>query len=129
MEKRLIEELMESSGICSSGYVTRMLNVLSGFEGDYSIRIGFDDQIIANVKWRLNKELQNQKNEEYVSLVLDEMIISSDSYDKRKNFLKFFRENISKIREELKEEYVKYIDDSDFDLYFKKAILHYEGDL
>lgn len=127
MFKRLLEELTETSEICSFGYVTRILNVLSGFEGEFGIRIGYDDQIIANVKAKLNKAIMDLDDEKYAGDILEEMTISNDNYDQRKNFLKFFRENISKIREELRKEYIQNIDESDFDLYFKKAILHYEG--
>jgi len=53
MRKRLLEELEEMSGTCSSGFATRLINVISGFS-DFSIRISYEDQIIANFTGRLN---------------------------------------------------------------------------
>jgi len=53
MEKRLIEELEDMSGTCSSGFLGRLVNTLSGF-GQLSIRISFDDQLISNFVGRLN---------------------------------------------------------------------------
>lgn len=53
MKKRLLEELEEMSGTCSSGFASRLINVTSGF-GDFSIRISWEDQIIANFAGRLN---------------------------------------------------------------------------
>ena len=63
LEKRLIEELNEMSGTCSSGYVTRLINVMSGF-GDFEIRISWADQIYANFTARLNKRIQDLPDEE-----------------------------------------------------------------
>jgi len=53
MEKRLLEELEDMSGTCSSGFLSRLVNTLSGF-GELSVRISFDDQLISNFTGRLN---------------------------------------------------------------------------
>jgi hypothetical protein len=53
MRKRLLEELEEMSGTCSSGFASRLINVISGF-GQFNIRISWEDQIIANFGGRLN---------------------------------------------------------------------------
>ena len=53
MRKRLLEELEEMCGTCSSGFATRLVNVISGF-GEFNIRISFEDQIVANFSGRLN---------------------------------------------------------------------------
>ena len=53
MIQRLIEELEDMSGTCSTGFLSRLINTLSGF-GELSIRISFDDQIISNFTGRLN---------------------------------------------------------------------------
>ena len=59
--------------------------------------------------------------------ILDEMTLPVRFYDKRGTFLHFFRTNISKIREEMYDEFKEYISSEDYDLYFRKAIMHYEG--
>jgi hypothetical protein len=53
MEKRLLEELEDMSGTYSSGFLSRLINVLSGF-GEFDIYISWDDQIISNFAGRLN---------------------------------------------------------------------------
>jgi hypothetical protein len=53
MYKRLLEELEEMSGTCSSGFASRLINVISGF-GQFNIRISYEDQIVANFTGRLN---------------------------------------------------------------------------
>lgn len=50
---RLLEELYDMSGTCSSGFASRLVNIISGFS-DYNIKISFTDQIIANFIARLN---------------------------------------------------------------------------
>jgi hypothetical protein len=145
MKKRLLEELAESAGLCSSGYCSRLINVISGF-GQFNLRISFRDQIIANFNGRLNaraRDIQNPdkinehlelyeiKDEkaltEFAENVVVEMAISSSDYENRKNFLKFFRKNMLSIREELYEEFKEYMNDTDFDLYSLSAVCMYEN--
>ena len=53
MLKRLLQELEDMSGTCSTGFISRLLNTISGF-GDICISISFEDQLIANFTGRLN---------------------------------------------------------------------------
>jgi len=53
MIKRLFEELEEMSGTCASGFLSRLVNCLSGF-GELQITISMEDQLIANFIGRLN---------------------------------------------------------------------------
>lgn len=143
---RLIEELVDMSGTCSSGFASRLINVISGF-GDFNLRISWRDQIIANFTGRLNarareissfekrdvnSKLYNIKDniaEQLETLqenVLEEMMIEDNDYASRPNFLKFFRKNMLGIREELDAEFKTHIPSNDFDLYFRAAISTYE---
>lgn len=127
LERRLIEELVESNNKCSSGYAGRIVNTLSGFDEKMSVSISFEDQIISNLEARLNTRIRSLDDPDRVEKILDEMTIPVIEYDKRGNFLRFFREHISKIREEMYSEFCQYMDDTDYDFYFRKAIIHYEG--
>lgn len=124
--KRLIEELSEMSGTCSSGYATRLVNVMSGF-GDFNYRISWRDQVVANFVGRLNARARDIKDEDFQGKVLEEMSINSSNYYSRKNFNMFFRQNVLGIREELWEEFKKHMSETDFDLSFRAAILTYEN--
>jgi len=192
MRKRLIEELEEMSGTCSTGFASRLINVISGF-GEFNIRISWEDQIVANFAGRLNasarkmveensifkkekledmmklwfnareqlelkdsitKKLQKSKFitenptlkdvvDEYLSEereskidevleyfaenVLNEMALPSSSTDERLHFSLFFRTYVAYIREEMYAEFKEYLDDTSFDLYMRKAMMHYEG--
>ena len=158
MTKRLIEELEDMSGTCSSGFLSRLMNTLSGF-GEMNILISYEDQIISNFCGRLNAYAQkitktdscfyNEKYndililykikddcdkkdiiEEFLENVINEMTITSSDYTKRQSFLLFFRTYLSQIREELYKEFVpEFINNSDFDLYFRKALSVYDGEL
>lgn len=65
MRKRLLEELEEMSGTCSSGFASRLINVISGF-GQFNIRISWEDQIIANFSGRLNAAARNIVNKDSI---------------------------------------------------------------
>lgn len=188
---RLIEELSESSGLCSTGIFERIMNTVSGFVGDLKITISFEEQICGNLTGRLNARIRaipteseclhttksvtfcncsenvctysytkkfmkhrlrtlktvacgkcyycndekcthtcisSSCNTEFMYLVIEEMIVPTHKYDKRRNFLKFFRYILPNIIEELKDEFMAYIDIASFELYMRKAILSYEGD-
>jgi len=53
MKERLFEELCEMAGTCSTGFASRLVNVISGF-GRFNIRISWEEQIVANFTGRLN---------------------------------------------------------------------------
>ena len=65
MIKRLLEELEEMSGTCSTGFVSRLVNCISGF-GDLSVSISFEQQIIANFVGRLNANARRIKDEDFI---------------------------------------------------------------
>lgn len=125
MRKRMLEELEEMAGTCSSGFVTRLINTISGF-GDFSMRISWRDQIVSNLSGRLNARIRQMDNLGLQEKVLEQMTLATDEYSKRKHFLKFLRRNILPIREEMHTEFKEHIDDSDFDLYFRAAVSMYE---
>lgn len=126
LTNRLEEELLDMSGTCSTGYITRLVNVLSGFS-DVCIKISWKDQIVANFKSRLNTRIMCIEDEEFQEKVLHELTLPVGEYDKRLNFLKFFRENMLLIREELYTEFRDCLSDHQFDLFIRNAIMDYEG--
>ena len=127
LKNRLLEELNDTVGLCSSGYVSRIVNTLSGLT-DLSIRISYEDQIVANMGAKLNNKIMEIEDELVRDQIINEMTIPSQNYFERTSFLEFFRANISTIRTELYEEFKGLMEDIDFDLYTKKAIMKYQGD-
>ena len=65
MYKRLLEELEDMSGTCSTGFASRLVNVISGF-GNFNIRISYEDQIIANFTGRLNAAARHITDKESI---------------------------------------------------------------
>jgi hypothetical protein len=126
LTKRLGEELVEMAGTCSSGYSSRIVNTLSGFD-DFTIRISWRDQIIGNLNGRLNALIRNMDNLDLQEKILEEMTISTSKYEERAHFLDFFRDNVLSIRDEMHAEFREYMDDTTFDLYFRQSISNYES--
>ena len=212
IKKRLVEELVDMSGTCSTGFLSRIVNVMSGF-GDFSVTISFEAQIIANFAARLNamvmdidpsnidwysrddivevyarslglslanyldgltlddvqrqeaqrlillkqginpdnviqpdttqtsEELEAEKKlqfeqqiplriralEEYRMAVVNEMTLAPSQHAQRVHLYKFYTDNVLKVREQLYEEFKDNLAGDEFDLYFRKAIAHYEG--
>lgn len=208
MEKRLLQELIEMSGTCSSGFASRLCNVVCGF-GEMNLRISWEEQIVGNLNGRLNARIRDmekdlsyddvlqiivthleeedelkvdpkvnegykvklnryerelcdanpemkQKNEwekengveendrevrkmivnkfrdeaieTYRGNVVMEMSVKASSWAQRTNFLRFFRKSVMPIREEMWQEFKEHLHETDFDLYYRRAILVYEGE-
>jgi len=174
---RLKEELYDMSGTCSTGFASRLINTLSGYN-DFNIKISFSDQIVANFIGRINKRIQNIcTNEEYYTtkstdvvwiymrnhdlidydkthLTKDDLVeaflqdnkaekineavlefsdnillemLERNAYTNRPYFIKFFRDTVPSLREELYQEFKDYVSDVEFDLSIRKAILNYES--
>lgn len=122
LKARLLEELIEMSDTCSSGYISRLANTLSGFS-DMSLKISWEEQIIANLNGRLNARIRLENEE-----LRDEILrgLTCTDMSERRPFLEFFQKNISSIRTELYDEFKAFMSDTDFDLYCTKAIINYE---
>ena len=54
---RLLQELEDMSGMCSTGHLARLINVLQGFSEEYSINLDIDKFIRTTIYTTLNKEL------------------------------------------------------------------------
>lgn len=97
--KRFIEELKEMDETCTTGHLSRIINVLSGFEIiKEHVKISFNEQIKNNVFARLNfalKSLSNENQEE----ILNQMISTE------KDILLEFVKDYS-VYDELYEEFV-----------------------
>lgn len=120
LERRLLEELVDMAGTCTTGFIGRLINVLSGFD-DFNLSIGWEDQVAANLAGRLNARIKQHPDMESI---LEQLITNDMSV--RPTFLKFFRENISSIREEMYDEFKPHMTDLEWDEYFQKAVLRYD---
>lgn len=146
--ERLFQELEEMSGLCSSGNVTRLVNVFSGIDG-FLLRVGWKEQITSNVAGRitalakiaqdletrdkfaergilLSKEQLEKIDQEFRSLVLTEML--NTQIEDRVNWNRFLRQIISSLTNEMRAEFVEsgHLSSEDFELYFREAIVFYE---
>jgi hypothetical protein len=130
LKDRMVEELIDMAETCSSGHISRIVNVLSGFNIDgkvVGINIGWKKQIQSNLIARLNATIKNIKDEDQQSKILDEMITSGGIINKPTMAL-FFRDNLLPIRKEMFNEFVGegYIKSDEFEEYFRNALTFFE---
>lgn len=103
LKKRFREELVEMNGMCATGHVTRLINVLSGFFDDCSIKTHYKDQIKIYVNNHYNKMLSIHPQ---MDILIEE--ITETDMEKKKNIIKFIHDN--GIRNKLFSEYRKHPD-------------------
>lgn len=127
---RLVEELVDGAKSCAVGIVARVVNTFSGMDIDdtLGLYVAVEDQIITAVRAKLNKRAL-ELDEDEQSLVVEQMAIDSSNFSERIEFNEFFINHFPNIRQELFMDYKNIISDQEFDMYIKKAILHYVGSL
>lgn len=127
LQKRLMEELIEMSGKCATGYVIRLINVLSGFDDNITITIPPSESLKSVLFHKLNQKIFEMEDEDMKNDVLYELTLPSSFIHLRPNFLKFFREVFPNLKEELYEQFKDLMSDTDYDLYLRQIVINYEG--
>lgn len=110
LEKRVIEELEEMSGTCSSGHIIRLANIFNGF--DIELNINIQEEFKYKFKHILMKEIENNENCEELVIDIENMKI-------------FLMKNMDKIFNILWSEY-KQMNKTDFEDMFRKEYMNYE---
>lgn len=106
--QRLAEELVDMNGLCSTGHLSRLINVIQGFPDtpeELKIKMNPKDEIYASIQSYLNSEIQKSDNSEQL---LDYMI---DVNPENKNkYLKFISDKMRIKKVLLEKEYENIID-------------------
>jgi len=122
--QRTIEELIDMSKTCSSGHVLRIVNIVSGIY--FHMKIGFKEQIEANLTQKLNKIIQNEMNKDDPDAeydVIDEMTLPAVQ---RKQMNKLLIKKLPKIKESMFKEFVgEHLSEDLFEEYFVGAYQQY----
>ena len=122
LNKRLLEELIDSSGLCASGFAFRIVNTLSEYT-DLSIKISFEDQIEANLLGRLNARIRILTQDKQDKIIIQMMESKNEN---KPDYLEFLKVNIPALYKELLSEYNDLLNKDEFDLYFRNAMMKYE---
>ena len=118
IEKRLLEELEEMNGWCSTGHVVRLLNSIQGFDTDITITIPVREEIKASVFARFTFSLKT------LSADVREEIMNEFTLDE-KSLLLDFVESYS-YEDELRNEYTS-VPIEEFTRYYNDAVKEYIG--
>jgi hypothetical protein len=122
LEKRLVEELCEMDMTCSTGYLTRLVNVLSGYVSDekFTLKMNVKDQLRSNIFARLHANISLLPQSEQEIIVLE--LSGSGSKDTVKEFIQSFS-----IYDELYEEFTGLISYEEFNSMYDKCISDFIG--
>ena len=119
--KRLVEEINESDNTCHTGYVSRLVNVLSGFvqEDRYMFTINPKDELRSAVFARINASMTA------LPPYLKEDVLNSLWSDDKTTFEEFY--NLYTPEEELKEEYKEILSEEEFMSVYQKALKDFQS--
>lgn len=127
---RLEQELVEMYNTCSRGYVTRLINVFSGFQIDRVLKLGitisYEDEIYSIFSSKVNNMVA-QAPDTLKEILLEELMVPSDDYEKRLNLTKYLRPYIPKIWNEIFDMFKDELTITDLDLYCRKVMMKYDG--
>ena len=128
LQQRLLEELEDMAGTCSTGYAVRLLNVLTGYR-DFQIRIPPEYALRCRFFQLINRCIIGicDIDPERGARIMDQMTLPPNLFEKRSEFLSVFREKLPTIKEDLYKEFKDMMTDTDYDFYLRKAIFSYEG--
>lgn len=116
LEKRLVDEMYEMHKTCSTGHLSRLINVLSGFYDDIQpVKISYKEQLRSNVFARLTSYIRSLGQHEQ-----DE--ITNEMTSEQKPSIEDFLFSYSP-RDELYEEFVTggYVTNNEFEEVYKKS--------
>ena len=116
LKTRLLEELNEMHSYCSTGHLSRLINVIQGYTEDpkLCIKISEQSQIKAVVSVILEKILSNAPEDVMDSMIGDQTL-----------FAQFIVNEVNKKLQKLMEEYARDSDESDVKGYILLAIISY----
>jgi hypothetical protein len=120
--KRLGEELYEMNGLCSTGHMARIVNVIQGFNDipeELKIKINPKDEIYANIQSFISSEIQKSDNYEQI---MDDMM---DVGENHKRFVNFVSEKMKNKVKELRKDYNDIIDDTTLMLNIEDSLMNY----
>lgn len=120
LEKRLIDEMFEMHKTCSTGHLSRLINVLSGFYEDIQpVKISYKEQLRSNVFARLTTSIRTL-SQEIQDEITNEMTLETKLENKPE--IQEFIFSYSP-KDELYNEFVKgeYISHEDFEEVYKTA--------
>lgn len=101
--RRLVEELVDTAEFCSTGYMSRLVNVLSGFDVDPEVQFKAShvkEQIFDRVTELFRKFLDRCRDEELVDQVMEAIIDSSKRNDDVEEYINEQRVRIQAIVQE-----------------------------
>lgn len=124
MWKRLGEELADMDRLCATGHLSRVVNVLQGFEDvpdEFRIRMDPKDEIYANIANHITMQVQNSGESDKL---LESMIDPND----RSLFLEFVSLVLKPKVAELRQEYKGVVEPERLDECVRTAIHNYIKD-
>lgn len=129
--KRLIEELLDAQDTCSTGYLVRIVNVLSGLTDEPELVLKLDpkEELKCVINTRLSDVLQNTPNSTKESILEAIDVLSQTSSDEDAQYtIKSFI-NYSMLYDDLQDDYIgqKLLTTNEFDTVWKNTIAVYFG--
>jgi len=120
---RLVQEIIDSNETCSTGYLTRIVNVLTGFvkEDELRLKISVEDELRCATFARLNNSLKTLPG-----YLKEEVLHSLWESDDKQIFDEFY--NMYSPEDELWGEYKKIISKEEFDKIYTKAVNDFKGE-
>ena len=94
-----MDELIDMSGKCSTGHLSRLLNVLQGYETDLKSKVTIDikDEMYSKIKHLIEKDIMEQEN---MDELMEDMLSENKSI-----FIKFIKKVIDQNIFEIVNEY------------------------
>lgn len=116
--KRMAEELVDMEGLCSTGHMSRIMNIVQGFEDtpeELKIRLDPKEEVYASISTFFTKELQDADEQ-----IMEDMM--DPDLHKRRRYHDFMRRLVQQKRQELAQSYRGIVPPHELDNYMEDAV-------
>ena len=125
VRSRLIQELTEAEGTCSTGYFVRITNALVGILPGFEMKISIQDSILSVFADKMEKIIKEGTGTPSGTNIYEEML--EDSPDKMIEYNNLISKHLPTVRQEMWEQFREDISDIEFDEMFNSSYNKFMG--
>jgi hypothetical protein len=122
---RMRQELNDMAGTCTQGYMSRIINVFSGFTDTMGIGLTYEEEIYTIFSHRIEQAIRTA-SVDIRDILFNQITVRTDHQQDRIQLLAFLRPLLPQIWKDIRSEYETILSDQEFDLQYRNVISRYD---
>lgn len=122
---RMRQELADMSGTCTQGYISRIINVFSGFTDTMGIGLTYEEEIYTIFSHRVEQAIQTAPVD-IRDILVNQITVRTDQPQNRIQLLTFLSPLLPQIWKNIRSSYKTILSDQEFDLHYRNVVSRYD---